>query len=79
MANIAVIAQGKFAMSCGSVQCLLEVLLFSGEAFDYLDGPVLRVTGVDVPMPYSGHLEHAALPQIEDVIHTVKRSLNLLQ
>ena len=33
-------------------------------AFDYLDAPVERVTGVDVPMPYANNLENAAVPQV---------------
>jgi len=36
------------------------------EAFDFLDAPVMRVTGVDVPMPYAINLEKAALPQQSD-------------
>ena len=35
------------------------------EAFDWLDAPVQRVTGVDVPMPYAINLEKAALPQVD--------------
>jgi pyruvate dehydrogenase E1 component beta subunit len=41
-------------------------------AFDYLDAPVCRVTGKDVPMPYAANLERMALPQIEDVVSAVK-------
>jgi pyruvate dehydrogenase E1 component beta subunit len=41
-------------------------------AFDYLDAPVHRVTGKDVPMPYAANLERMALPQTEDVISAVK-------
>lgn len=37
-------------------------------AFDYLDAPVKRVTGKDVPMPYAANLEKLALPSVEDVI-----------
>lgn len=46
------------------------------EAFDYLDAPVERITGADVPMPYTITLEKAALPQIEDITRAVKRTLN---
>jgi pyruvate dehydrogenase E1 component beta subunit len=42
------------------------------EAFDWLDAPVLRVTGKDVPMPYAANLERMALPQVEDVVAAVK-------
>ena len=37
-------------------------------AFDYLDAPVKRVTGKDVPMPYAANLEKLALPSVADVI-----------
>jgi len=40
--------------------------------FDYLDAPVCRVTGKDVPMPYAANLERMALPQVEDVVSAVK-------
>jgi pyruvate dehydrogenase E1 component beta subunit len=42
------------------------------EAFDWLDAPVVRVCGKDVPMPYAGNLEKLALPQVEDIIEAVK-------
>jgi pyruvate/2-oxoglutarate/acetoin dehydrogenase E1 component len=45
------------------------------QAFDYLDAPVERITGADVPMPYSIPLEKAALPQVEDITRAVKRTL----
>jgi pyruvate dehydrogenase E1 component subunit beta len=41
-------------------------------AFDYLDAPVCRVTGKDVPMPYAANLERMALPQVENVVSAVK-------
>lgn len=47
------------------------------DAFFFLDAPLYRVTGADVPMPFARHLEHAALPHVADVVTTVKRSLNL--
>jgi len=42
------------------------------QAFDYLDAPVARVTGKDVPMPYAANLEKLALPSVAEVIETVK-------
>ncbi|MBJ3774693.1 pyruvate dehydrogenase complex E1 component subunit beta [Acuticoccus mangrovi] len=42
------------------------------KAFDYLDAPVLRVTGKDVPMPYAANLEKLALPNVGEVIDAVK-------
>ena len=46
------------------------------EAFDYLDAPVERVTGVDAPLAYSDPLEKAALPRPHNVVNAVKRVLN---
>jgi pyruvate dehydrogenase E1 component beta subunit len=40
--------------------------------FDYLDAPVVRVTGADVPMPYAANLEKLALPQAEGVAQAAK-------
>ncbi|MBV1699589.1 MAG: pyruvate dehydrogenase complex E1 component subunit beta [Hyphomicrobiales bacterium] len=42
------------------------------EAFDYLDAPVIRVTGKDVPMPYADNLEKLALPSVAEVIEAAK-------
>jgi pyruvate dehydrogenase E1 component beta subunit len=41
-------------------------------AFDYLDAPVLRVSGKDVPMPYAANLEKLALPSAAEVVEAVK-------
>ena len=43
--------------------------LIQEQAFDYLDAPSQRVTGADVPMPYSKPLEQAAFPHEEHVVH----------
>ena len=45
------------------------------EAFDYLDAPVLRVTGKDVPMPYAANLEKLALPSVAEVVEAAKAVL----
>ena len=42
--------------------------------FDYLDAPVERVTGKDVPMPYAENLEKLALPQIDDILSAVHKA-----
>ena len=46
--------------------------LMMEHAFDYLDAPVVRVTGKDVPMPYAANLEQLALPQTADVVQAAK-------
>jgi len=45
------------------------------QAFDYLDAPVERVSGAEVPAPYARNLEIAAFPSEEDIIKAVHRSL----
>ena len=42
------------------------------EAFDYLDAPVLRISGKDVPMPYAANLEKLALPNVADIVEAAK-------
>src|ERR1700692_3174412 len=42
------------------------------EAFDYLDAPVTRVAGKDVPMPYAANLEKLAQPSVADVVEAAK-------
>ena len=42
--------------------------LIQEQAFDYLDAPVQRVSGADVPMPYSKPLEQAAFPHAENIV-----------
>jgi pyruvate dehydrogenase E1 component beta subunit len=41
-------------------------------AFDYLDAPVKRVSGVDVPMPYAKNLEELAIPNVEQLVAAVR-------
>lgn len=41
-------------------------------AFDYLDAPVKRVSGVDVPMPYAKNLEQLAIPDVERIVAAVR-------
>jgi len=44
-------------------------------AFDYLDAPVARVAGKDVPMPYAANLEKLALPNVDEVVEAAKAVL----
>ncbi|MCP5084636.1 MAG: pyruvate dehydrogenase complex E1 component subunit beta [Alphaproteobacteria bacterium] len=47
----------------------------SAQAFDWLDAPVTRVSGKDVPMPYAANLEKLALPTVDDVVSAAKQVL----
>jgi len=54
----------------------IAALVMESDAFDYLDAPLERVTGADVPMPYAENLEKLALPQVDDIINTAKRVMS---
>jgi pyruvate/2-oxoglutarate/acetoin dehydrogenase E1 component len=49
--------------------------LIQEQAFDHLDAPVQRVTGADVPMPYSKRMEQAAIPHAEHVVSAALATL----
>lgn len=51
------------------------VALLMDQAFDYLDAPVMRVGGEEVPMPYAKPLERAAIPSVEKVVNQVRKVL----
>jgi pyruvate dehydrogenase E1 component beta subunit len=44
-------------------------------AFDYLDAPVIRVAGLEVPLPYAEHLSRASKPSAQQLIDAIHRSL----
>jgi pyruvate dehydrogenase E1 component beta subunit len=45
------------------------------EAFDYLDAPVLRVAGLEVPLPYAEQLSKASKPGAQDLVDAIRKSL----
>ena len=46
----------------------LAAVIADSEAFDYLDAPIRRLAGRDIPIPYNRTLERSAVPQIEDIV-----------
>ena len=42
------------------------------QAFDYLDAPIVRVAGRNVPIPYNLSLERAAVPQEDDIVNAIR-------
>jgi acetoin:2,6-dichlorophenolindophenol oxidoreductase subunit beta len=46
----------------------LAAVIAGSEAFDYLDAPIQRLGGRDIPIPYNRTLERAAVPQVEDIV-----------
>jgi len=53
----------------------ISASISEGPAFHYLDAPVIRICGVDAPMPYAATLEAAATPQPHNIVAAVKRVL----
>lgn len=72
--HLVTVEQGWPQCGIGSEVC---ARIMESEAFYHLDAPVIRVTGVDAPMPYAKSLEAAALPQPHDIVRAVKRVLNV--
>jgi pyruvate/2-oxoglutarate/acetoin dehydrogenase E1 component len=46
----------------------LAAVVAESEAFDYLDAPICRLAGRDIPIPYNRTLERATVPQVEDIV-----------
>ena len=58
----------------GGVGGEIAAVIADSEAFDYLDAPIRRLAGLNVPIPYNRTLERAAVPQVEDIV-TAARAL----
>ena len=55
------------------------ISLVQEKAFDWLDAPIFRVTGVDVPLPYAENLEKLALPQVKNIVESVLNICNIIE
>eukprot|EP01126_Amoeba_proteus_P037624 TRINITY_DN3893_c0_g1_i1.p2 TRINITY_DN3893_c0_g1~~TRINITY_DN3893_c0_g1_i1.p2 ORF type:complete len:131 (+),score=31.76 TRINITY_DN3893_c0_g1_i1:1018-1410(+) len=52
-----------------------EIFALANEyAFDYLDAPPERITGADVPIPYSKSIEDLSIPQAHNIVNAVRRA-----
>jgi len=59
----------------GSISAEISARIIE-KAFYELDVPVERICSAEVPMPYSKHMEQAALPQVDDIVKSVRRIVN---
>ena len=50
----------------------ISAMVAESEAFDYLDAPIMRLGGADSPIPYNPDLEKAAVPQVPDIIASLR-------
>ncbi|SKA33805.1 pyruvate dehydrogenase complex E1 component subunit beta [Consotaella salsifontis] len=67
--NRCVTVEEGFPQSSVGAHIASEIMM---HAFDWLDAPVIKVAGKDVPMPYAANLEKLALPSVKEVIDAVK-------
>lgn len=50
----------------------LVAVIAESEAFDFLDGPIKRLAGRDIPIPYNRNLEYHTVPQVEDIVEAAR-------
>jgi len=56
----------------GGVGAETAARIAEGPAFDYLDAPIKRLAGLDIPIPYNRTLEYHTVPQVENIIEAVR-------
>ena len=61
----------------GGVGGEIVARIVESEAFDYLDAPVRRLAGLDIPIPYNRELEKLAVPQVEDIVREARAMVQL--
>jgi len=67
--NRVVVAEESHPFCGVAAEISMEIM---ERAFDYLDAPVKRVSGVDVPMPYAKNLEELAIPDVDQLVAAVR-------
>jgi pyruvate/2-oxoglutarate/acetoin dehydrogenase E1 component len=51
----------------------VAAVIAESEAFDYLDAPIVRLAGRDMPIPYNRTLEYHTVPQVETIVEAARR------
>lgn len=54
----------------------ISAIIAESEAFDYLDAPIRRCAGEDVPMPYAANLENAMIPTVDSIKEAILKTVN---
>ena len=54
----------------------ISAIISESEAFDYLDAPIRRVAGEDVPMPYAQNLEFVMIPTVDSIKDAIRKTVN---
>jgi pyruvate dehydrogenase E1 component beta subunit len=68
--RLLIVYEGVKTMGIGAE---IAAMIAEGEAFDFLDAPIARLGGADVPIPYNPVLERAAVPQEDDIVAAARR------
>ena len=50
----------------------VSAMVAESDAFDYLDGPIVRLGGAECPIPYNPELERAVVPQVPDILRAAR-------
>jgi acetoin:2,6-dichlorophenolindophenol oxidoreductase subunit beta len=61
------------ACKTGGYGAELAAVIAESEAFDYLEAPIQRLAGRDMPIPYNRTLEHHTVPQVEDILQSCRK------
>jgi pyruvate dehydrogenase E1 component beta subunit len=64
------------AAQTGSFAGELIATVTESDAFDYLDAPIQRLCGKDVPIPYNPNLEAAVVPQVDEIVAAIEKAVN---
>ena len=64
------------AVKTGGFGGEISSVIMESEAFAYLDAPVRRLAGLDMPIPYNRNLEYHAVPQVEDIVEEARKLVN---
>ncbi len=61
------------AVGTGGYAGEISYRVASSEAFNYLEAPIRRLTGLDIPIPYNRMLEYNAVPQMENIVEEARK------
>ncbi|MFZ7131540.1 MAG: alpha-ketoacid dehydrogenase subunit beta [Eubacteriales bacterium] len=64
------------AAKTGGIGGEIAATISESEAFDYLDAPILRLAGLDVPIPYNRNLEAAVVPNVDAIKKAIYKVMN---
>jgi acetoin:2,6-dichlorophenolindophenol oxidoreductase subunit beta len=68
--RLLIVYEGVKIMGIGAE---ISAMIAESDAFDFLDAPIARLGGADVPLPYNPVLEKAAVPQEDDIVVAARR------